>query len=279
MRIEDLLFFAKQHVHSDHAKILLAELLNKNPLELLTCLDEVVEDDLVEIYKKEIDALKTGKPIQYVIGNVNFYGNRFYVNENVLIPRFETEELVENTINYVKNIFKEPIDIIDLGTGSGVIGLTLEKKVSTNSVDLVDISEKALEVTHKNCGNLNSKANIILSDMFDNIPNTNKYDLVISNPPYIKTDEEIEEIVKNNEPHIALYGGEDGLDFYKKILYNVKPYLKERSIIAFEIGYTQAEDIKRIVQEVLPAAKVIIKQDLSEKNRMMFIFNNINENI
>ena len=124
MRIEDLLFFAKQHVHSDHAKILLAELLNKNPLELLTCLDEVVEDDLVEIYKKEIDALKTGKPIQYVIGNVNFYGNRFYVNENVLIPRFETEELVENTINYVKNIFKEPIDIIDLGTGSGVIGLT-----------------------------------------------------------------------------------------------------------------------------------------------------------
>lgn len=279
MRIEDLLFFAKQHVHSDHAKILLAELLNKNPLELLTCLDEVVEDDLVEIYKKEIEALKTGKPIQYVIGNVNFYGNKFYVNENVLIPRFETEELVENTINYVNEIFKEPIDIIDLGTGSGVIGLTLEKKVSTNSVDLVDISEKALEVTHKNCGNINSKANIILSDMFDNIPNTNKYDLVISNPPYIKTDEEIEEIVKNNEPHIALYGGEDGLDFYKKILYSVKPYLKEKSIIAFEIGYTQAEDIKKIVQEVLPTSKVIIKQDLSEKNRMMFIFNNINENI
>ena len=279
MRIEDLLFFAKQHVHSDHAKILLAELLNKNPLELLTCLDEVVEDDLVEIYKKEIEALKTGKPIQYVIGNVNFYGDKFYVNENVLIPRFETEELVENTINYVNEIFKEPIDIIDLGTGSGVIGLTLEKKVSTNSVDLVDISEKALEVTHKNCEKFNSKANIILSDMFDNIPNTNKYDLVISNPPYIKTDEEIEEIVKNNEPHIALYGGEDGLDFYKKILYSVKPYLKEKSIIAFEIGYTQAEDIKKIVQEVLPTAKVIIKQDLSEKNRMIFIFNNINENI
>ena len=196
-----------------------------------------------------------------------------------MIPRFETEELVENTINYVNEIFKEPIDIIDLGTGSGVIGLTLEKKVSTNSVDLVDISEEALEVTHKNCGNFNSKANIILSDMFDNIPNTKKYDLVISNPPYIKTDEEIEEIVKNNEPHIALYGGEDGLDFYKKILYSVKPYLKEKSIIAFEIGYTQAEDIKKIVQEVLPTAKVIIKQDLSEKNRMIFIFNNINENI
>ena len=279
MRVEDLLIFGKSHCHSDHAKILLAELIGKNPLELLNYLEESVSEEKAELYKKEVIALEQGKPLQYVMGFVNFYGNQFEIDERVLIPRFETEELVENTIHYIQELFTNPVDIIDLGCGSGVIGLTLEKKVSTNSVDLVDISEKALEVTHKNCGNLNSKANIILSDMFDNIPNTNKYDLVISNPPYIKTDEEIEEIVKNNEPHIALYGGEDGLDFYKKILYNVKPYLKERSIIAFEIGYTQAEDIKRIVQEVLPAAKVIIKQDLSEKNRMMFIFNNINENI
>ncbi len=279
MTIEELLVFGKSHCHSDHAKILLGEMIGKNPLELLNYLEEEVEEEIATQYKKAIIALQEGKPLQYVLGKVNFYGNTFYVDERVLIPRFETAELVEHTIQYVKKIFTEPVDIIDLGCGSGVIGLTLEKKLSTNSVDLVDISEKALEVTHKNCGNFNSKANIILSDMFDNIPNTNKYDLVISNPPYIKTDEEIEEIVKNNEAHIALYGGEDGLDFYKKILYSVKPYLKEKSIIAFEIGYTQAEDIKKIVQEVLPTSKVIIKQDLSEKNRMMFIFNNINENI
>ena len=276
MRIEDLLFFAKQHVHSDHAKILLAELLNKNPLELLTCLDEVVEDDLVEIYKKEIDALKTGKPIQYVIGNVNFYGNRFYVNENVLIPRFETEELVEKTVNYIKNYFTNPVDIIDLGTGSGVIGLTLEKKVSTNSVDLIDISKEALEVTHKNCELLNSKANIILSNMFENISIDNKYDIVISNPPYIKDDEEIEEIVRNNEPHQALYGGVDGLDFYKQILGSVKDHIKEKSIIAFEIGCEQGNDIKKLVEETLPNSKIIIEKDLSERDRFVFIFNNIN---
>ena len=135
MKIEDLLIFGKSHCHSDHAKILLAELLNKNPLELLNCLDEEVDTDKVEIYKKEITALEEGKPLQYVLGNVNFYGNKFYINENVLIPRFETEELVENTIKYINELFTEPVDIIDLGTGSGVIGITLEKKVSTKTVD------------------------------------------------------------------------------------------------------------------------------------------------
>jgi len=154
MTVDNLLFFAKQHIHSDHAKILLAELLNKNPLELLTCLNEEVDQEIVEKYAQEVLALQEGKPLQYVIGNVNFYGNKFYVNENVLIPRFETEELVENTVKYINEFFTEPVDIIDLGCGSGVIGLTLEKKVSTKSVDLIDISPKALEVTHINCAKL-----------------------------------------------------------------------------------------------------------------------------
>lgn len=275
MTIEELLVLGKKHIHSDHAKILLADLLDKNPLELLTCLDEIVDEEKVEIYKKEINALEEGKPIQYVLGNVNFYGNTFYVNENVLIPRFETEELVEKTTNYINKYFTNPVDIIDLGTGSGVIGLTLEKKVSTNSVDLIDISKEALEVTKKNCELLNSKANLILSDMLENIPTDNKYDIIISNPPYIKDDEEIEDIVKNNEPHQALYGGVDGLDFYKQILSNIKDYLKERSLIAFEIGYTQGNDIKQLVKETLPEAKVLIEKDLSDKDRFIFIFNNI----
>ena len=275
MTIEELLVLGKKHIHSDHAKILLADLLDKNPLELLTCLDEIVDEEKVGIYKKEINALEEGKPIQYVIGNVNFFGNKFYVNENVLIPRFETEELVEKTTNYINKYFTNPVDIIDLGTGSGVIGLTLEKKVSTNSVDLIDISKEALEVTKKNCELLNSKANLILSDMLENIPTDNKYDIIILNPPYIKDDEEIEDIVKNNEPHQALYGGVDGLDFYKQILRNIKDYLKERSIIAFEIGYTQGNDIKQLVKETLPEAKVLIEKDLSDKDRFIFIFNNI----
>ena len=154
MKIEDLLVYGKQHIHSDHAKILLAEIINKNPLELLNYLEEEVDFDKIEKYKKAVSAMETGLPLQYAIGNVNFYGNKFEIDERVLIPRFETEELVENTINYIKKFFTEPVDIIDLGCGSGVIGLTLEKKVSTKSVDLIDISKEALEITHKNCEKL-----------------------------------------------------------------------------------------------------------------------------
>lgn len=276
MTVEDLLFFAKQHIHSDHAKILIAELLNCNPLELLNHLQEEVSNEKIELLKKEIKALEENKPLQYVLGYVNFYGNKFVVDERVLIPRFETEELVENTIKYIKKLLTEPVDIIDLGCGSGVIGITLEKKVSTKTVDLIDISKDALEVAKINCEKLNSKCNLIQSDMFKNVEK--KYDVIISNPPYIKENEIIEDIVKENEPHLALYAGKDGLDCYKKILETVNEYKKEKCIIAFEIGYQQAEDIKRLVDKYIPKAQVIIKKDLSDKDRMAFIFCGLKEN-
>ena len=269
MTVEDLLFFAKGYIHSDHAKILIAELLGCNPLESLNHLEEEVPEEKVELLKKEIKALEENIPLQYVLGHINFYGNDFYIDERVLIPRFETEELVENTIKYINKYFPEPVDIIDLGTGSGVIGLTLEKKVSTKSVDLIDISKEALEVTHINCEKLSSKANIIESDMFSSVEK--KYDVIISNPPYIKTEEEIESIVKENEPHIALYAGPNGLDCYQKILENIKDHMKERCLIAFEIGYTQKEDLKQLISKYLPTSKVEVKKDLSGKDRMIFI--------
>ena len=273
MRVEDLLIFGKSHCHSEHAKILLAELLQLNVLELLNHLNDIVPNEKVELYKNEIKGLEEGKPLQYVMGYVNFYGNIYEINENVLIPRFETEELVENTIQYINKFFPEPVDIIDLGCGSGVIGLTLEKKVSTKSVDLIDISHKALEITHKNCVKNNSKAELIENDMLEKI--NKRYDVIISNPPYIKTNEEIEDIVKNNEPHIALYGGDDGLEFYKKILSDVEKNMKDKCLIAFEIGYEQAEDIKKIAYSYLTDIKIEVKKDLSGKDRMLFIFKNI----
>lgn len=273
MKVEELIVYGKEYIHSDYVKMLLGDLLNLNPLELLNHLDDIVSEEKVETFKEEMKSLKEGKPIQYVLGHVNFFDNKFYVNKNVLIPRFETEELVEKTIEYVKKYFNEPIDIIDLGCGSGVIGLTLENKLSTNSVDLIDISKDALEVTNKNCGNLNSKANVIESDFFSNVDK--KYDLIISNPPYIKTNEEIENIVKENEPHLALYAGEDGLDCYKKILENIKPHMKEKCIIAFEIGCDQKEDIINLINKYLDDVKIETKKDLSNRDRMIFIFKNV----
>lgn len=276
MTVEELLVLGKSYTSSDHAKILLAELLNKNPLELLNYLDYKVNIELSNKYKEELLALKNGKPLQYVIGNVNFYGIKYYINENVLIPRFETEELVENTINYIKKYFNYPIDIVDLGCGSGVIGLTLEKKISTKSVDLIDISPKALTVTKKNIINLNSRANIMENNFLENI--NKKYDVIISNPPYIKTDEQIENIVKENEPHIALYGGKVGLDCYKEILKNINNNLKEKALIAFEIGSNQAQDLIKLINIYLTNVKIIVKKDLSGRDRMLYIFKNIEIN-
>ena len=272
MKIEELLIYGKSHCHSEHAKILLAELIGKNPLELLNHLNDIVSDEKIEIYKREIDALEKGIPIQYVLGTVNFFGNIFDIDKRVLIPRFETEELVEQTINYIQKYFTNPVDIADLGCGSGVIGLTLEKKIPTTTVDLIDISEEALKVTHKNCEKLSSKANIIHNDFLDNIEK--KYDIIISNPPYIKTNEEIEDIVKENEPEIALYAGDDGLDCYKKILKDIKKNMKEKCLIAFEIGYDQKNDIINLANKYLDNIKIECKKDLSGKDRMIFIFKN-----
>lgn len=273
MKVEDLLIYGKKHIHSDHSKILLAELINKNPLELLNYLNENVDDTTCEQYKKSVSAIESGQPLQYALGYVNFYGLRFYIDKRVLIPRFETEELVENTIEYIKKYFTEPVDIIDLGCGSGAIGLTLETKISTKTVDLVDISSEALEITHKNCGKFNSKANIIQNDFLNGI--NKKYDVIISNPPYIKTNEKIEEIVKNNEPNIALYAGEDGLDCYKKILSKIKDNMKDKCIVAFEIGYEQKDAIVSLINTYLKDIKIITKKDMSNKDRMIFIFKGI----
>ena len=186
--------------------------------------------DSVEYLKKYLEPsllqdglkkLNDGLPVQYIVGNVDFYGLNFKVNENVLIPRFETELLVEKTINYIKKYFKNNIDIVDLGTGSGCIAVTLSKKLGV-SVDAVDISDKALEVAKENNILNNANVNFYLGDMLK--PLNKKYDCIISNPPYISYDEEIMDIVKNNEPNIALYADNDGLYFYEEILKNCKSF-------------------------------------------------------
>ncbi len=274
MTVEDLIVYGKKYTSSTHAKMLLANYLALNPLELLTILDQKVDQNTIELYKKSLKALQENKPIQYVIGHVNFYGTDFIINENVLIPRFETEELVENVKTYLetKNI-KSP-KILDLGCGSGVIGLTLKKFFKNADVTLIDISKKALDVAKLNAKTLNLDVKFILSDWFSNIEEE-KYDIIVSNPPYIKTNEEIEEIVKDNEPHIALYGGFDGLDCYRKILKDINNYIKDDYLIAFEIGYLEAESLKELIKEKIKNSKITIKKDLSDKDRIIFVEKNI----
>ena len=274
MTVEELIVYGKCKTSSDHAKMLLSSYLDVNPLELLTILDKEVDSNIEKLYKSSLEALKENKPIQYVIGNVNFYGLKFIVNKNVLIPRFETEELVEQVVEYTKDLNKDKIKILDLGCGSGAIGLTLKSILKDSEVTLTDISKDALEVAKLNANNLNLDVTFIESDWFSNIK-LEKYDIIVSNPPYIRTDEEIEEIVKNNEPSLALYGGVDGLDCYRKILANIKPYLNNKFLIAFEIGESQKEEIYDIVNKYLKDIEITCKKDLYGRNRMIFVRNKV----
>jgi len=224
-------------------------------------LKKYYKGDINEAYKK----LEEGIPVQYIVGEVDFYGNIFEVNENVLIPRFETEQLVYETYELIKN--KKNLNIVDLGTGSGCIAITLSKLLDTE-IDAVDISEEALEVAKKNNINNNAKVKFYLGDMLE--PLNKKYDVIISNPPYIAYDEEIMDIVKNNEPHLALYADNDGLSCYEKILSTCINYLNEKAIIAFEIGQTQGERIKSLACKYLNC-EVEIKKDLNNLDRYVFI--------
>lgn len=272
MTVDELLVYGKARIHKDHAKLLLANILNKNLLELLLFLDEQVDEEKATLYKKEVEAIKNNKPLQYVIGKVNFYGSEFIVNEKVLIPRFETEELVENTIKKINEIFNNKnIKILDIGCGSGVIGLTLKKFFPESEVTLLDISKEALEVAKENAKNLNLEVNFIESDVFQNVYDI--YDVIISNPPYIMDDEEIEDIVRDNEPHIALYAGKDGLDCYKKIMQDIKMHLNNKYLISFEIGRYQAPSIISMANYFLSKPTIEVKKDLQERDRMVFITN------
>ena len=214
--------------------------------------------------------LKNGEPVQYIIGNVEFYGYKFNVNKNVLIPRFETEELVEKTIKYIKKYFNKKIDIIDLGTGSGCIAITLKKEIDCN-MDALDISVDALEVAHENAKINNAEINFINDDMLN--PLNKKYDVIISNPPYISYDEEIMDIVKNNEPELALYAKNNGLYYYEEIIKNANKYLKEKNILAFEIGYKEGEYLKEYSKKYFKDAIIKVEKDLSGKDRFLFIIN------
>ncbi len=272
MKVEDLLVEAKKSIHSDYAKILLADLLEINPLELLIHLNDKVDNEIITKYRNEIRAIKENKPLQYVMGYTNFYGLKIKVNKNVLIPRYETEELVENTLILIKKYFYENIDIIDLGTGSGAIGLSLKSKLNNANIDMIDISEEALEVAKDNATNLNLNVNLIKSDMLVNI--NKKYDVIISNPPYIKLDGEVEDIVKDNEPHLALFAKDNGMEFYDKILKKSKENLKAKFIIAFEIGFDESEDVTNLAYKYLDNITVIPKKDMQGRDRMIFIISN-----
>jgi len=268
--IESLICLGNQTLHKDQTKLLLSTLLNMNPLELNMHLDRIVSDDIVATYKECLKNIKDGIPIQYAIGKTNFYGLDFYVDKRVLIPRFETEELVYNTNNYINKYFSSNIKVLDLCTGSGCIGLSLKNLNKNLDVTLSDISKDALDVSEINSKNLNLDVSLIESDLFSNI--SSKFDVIVSNPPYVSRSDTVDEIVLKNEPSLALYADNNGLDFYERILKACENYLNNKYYISFKIGSSQREKVVKLINKYLTDVKIICKKDMQERDRMIFIY-------
>lgn len=222
---------------------------------------------------KVIEKIENDYPVQYAIGDVEFLHNKILVDERVLIPRFETELLVNKLIGYIKEYSLENSNILDLCTGSGCIAVALKYEFPKSSLVAVDISEDALNLAIENAQINGVSVDFRQMDILDGIDFEKKFSVLVSNPPYVKLDEEVSNGTKF-EPSIALYPGEDDLKFYKKILESSKKVLTEKSIIAFEIGASQGEAICDLAGNTYPRSKVILEKDYTGLDRFVFVFNN-----
>ena len=260
------------------AKVLFYHLADKQPHELYLMYDEEVSSELEAKFLAGMEEYYQGKPIQYIKGVENFFGRDFKVNEDVLIPRYETEELVENILYRIDDYFAEyqSITLCDVGTGSGAIATSLALEEPRLKVFATDISLKAVTVAKDNAKNLGANIEFMVGDMLEPLlENEIKVDIFVSNPPYIPQEQEIEAMVKDNEPHVALFGGNDGLYFYRKIFQGVAPLLQERALLAFEMGFDQRELMEAALQEYFPNDPHEIIKDINGKDRMLFIYRNL----
>ncbi|MCD6482144.1 MAG: peptide chain release factor N(5)-glutamine methyltransferase [Candidatus Izimaplasma sp.] len=253
-------------------KLLLLHFAKIDSATLLLSLDEEMPEELYQDFLYGVDRyIAKNIPVQHIIGYQEFYGHNFIVNSDVLIPRFETEELLGNILIYSEELFgDEKIKVADIGTGSGCLGITIDLEEENMEVIATDISEKALKVAKENNKILGSNVKFLQGDLLEPLKGM-KFDMLVSNPPYIPNKEYVEGLVKDNEPSVALFGGLDGLDFYRAIIKDAEKILNDKYLIAFEHAYNKAKELKRIIKKHLKDVEIIQKKDLQGKDRMTFI--------
>ncbi|CAM4330722.1 peptide chain release factor N(5)-glutamine methyltransferase [Erysipelothrix aquatica] len=265
----------KADIYAGFSRVLMLELLREQDIDMYAEYEHEAQEAVATDFKQKIQELAKDIPLGYVLGYEWFYGYKIIVNEGVLIPRGETEELVGNVLADIDSYFENPV-IADVACGSGAIGLALAKDLGTH-VYATDISEEALVVARENAQQNDADMTIMQGDMLQSLIDQNiKLDVLVCNPPYIKNTEHIQTAVLNNEPHVALFGGEDGLFFYRSVLSNAHKVLNEKAMIAFEIGFDIGDAVVALAQSFFSDATVILRQDMNGLDRMVFVYKGIN---
>ena len=229
---------------------------------------ELTEEDEQKYFQLINKHIKDDTPLSHLVGFEYFYDRKFKVTSDVLSPRMETEELVYKVIDYIRKNNLTNIKILDLCTGSGIIGITLKKELEEFDVKILasDISSRALTVAKENASSLKADISFVESDLFSNIQD--KFDIIVSNPPYIAHDDKktIKENVLNYDPHLALFADEEGMYFYRNIIEKSRPYLNEKGIMFFEIGYDQKEKIITLGEN--NKFETVVYKDINGRDRI-----------
>ena len=241
-------------------------------------LNDKADENVIKKFNEMVDRyINDNIPPQYILNKTFFFNYAFYVDSGCFIPRSETEQLVEETIYRIDEYFENTkISIADVCCGSGCIGITLKKEVENCDVYMCELSPEAVQITKKNAESLNALVTVDCGDFITPILEKElKFDVLICNPPYIKNNEKLSSLVVDNEPNMALFGGEDGLDFYRIMFEHFDEILNEKGFMGFEFGYDQKDDLEALVKKSFPNYKYEFLKDYNKLDRMLFIYKNL----
>ncbi|PWW31164.1 release factor glutamine methyltransferase [Cytobacillus oceanisediminis] len=256
-------------------ELLLQHFMQMSKASFLANLREDLQPEILNAFQEAVHAHAAGQPVQYIIGSEEFYGRTFLVNENVLIPRPETEELVYHALQRIPKLFGDAdgLQLADIGTGSGAIAVTMKLENPELYVTATDIYGPTLRLAKENAERNSAEIEFVQGDLLQPLISQGKrFDIILSNPPYIP-DRDVEwmsDIVTKHEPHRALFAGEDGLDLYRRFMEELPAVLKERAIVGFEVGTGQSKDVSALLQQAFPNAKIETVYDINGKDRMVF---------
>lgn len=267
-----------EDISDECLQILLVELCGLTNVKLYAQYEEEMPLDILEKYNSAVERLVNNEPLQYILGYQYFYGYKMKVSSGTLIPRYETEELVANVLADSDFFFKDKdeITIADIGTGSGNIAFALKMEEQKFKMYATDISNEALQTAKENALDYNCDITFMQGDMLQPIIDANiRLDILVSNPPYIPMHQEVQKSVDMFEPHVALFGGEDGLFFYRKIFENAYKVINEHSFLAFEIGFDEKDALIKEIEKYFPNDRYEFLKDINKKDRMLFIYHNL----